>query len=361
MVIDHDRKLSELRSTLPYRVVERGQPIRAFINPPKAKGTNIWLRGGAGDHMMTIPLVEALNRKTGDVVLHSKIPEITAYFTDLPIKPDTQLISEGLDWFISIATLPMFHFANNFKGFSNYEMADAYIKFMEFASDPEWSEIILQNPHLDNQMGIRAVEQGFDRRSLPLASMGFCRDDFKYEKSFTHKPPEIMDKYITIHDGFDVTKELKITRSTKNWDLLHWAWLVREIKKSYPKLMVVQLGSKSSRIIPGCDLHMLGEQWSESMSVLSGSALHIDGESGLVHAANLFGVKSIVMFGPTNPEFFGYDDNINMKPKICGGCWWISDDSWLSKCPVGYTVPICMQSIDPVSVFKSFLSVYDPG
>lgn len=358
-VIDHKRKLSELRSTLPIRVLQREQPLRYFKNPPKANGTNIWMLGGAGDQILTIPLVEELNRSLGDVVLHSRMPEVTRFFTNLPVVDDGDLILYGLDWFLSIATLPTFHFSKNFKGFRNHLMNDIYIKYMEFASDPEWESIIHHHPQMDNEMALKAVSKGLDRRSIPFAAMGIPYSNIEYGKDFGTVAPIIMDRYITVHDGFDITKQLQITRSTKNWDLLHWVWLIREIKKSYPKLMIVQLGSKASRKIPGCDLHFLGEQWSESMNVLSGSMLHIDGESGLVHAARLFDVKSIVMFGPTNAEFFGYKENINLKPRVCGGCWWLSDDSWMAKCPAGYAVPICMQSIDPVTVFREFQEQYE--
>jgi ADP-heptose:LPS heptosyltransferase len=95
----------------------------------------------------------------------------------------------------------------------------------------------------------------------------------------------------------------------------------------------------------------------ESVSVLAGSCLHVDTESGLVHAAACLGVRSVVMFGPTNVDWFGYSQNINVAPKQCGNCWWASD-SWMDICVMGHEPAICTSrsSISPVEVARRAVS-----
>ncbi|MDD5375555.1 transposase [Acidithiobacillus sp.] len=98
----------------------------------------------------------------------------------------------------------------------------------------------------------------------------------------------------------------------------------------------------------------------ESVSILAGSRLHIDTESGLVHVAASLGNRSIVIFGPTNVAWFGYPQNINIAPKQRGNCWW-STNSWMDVCAGGHEIPICTSeaSIAPVDVAMHAINVLD--
>lgn len=63
--------------------------------------------------------------------------------------------------------------------------------------------------------------------------------------------------------------------------------------------------------------------------------------------------KSIVLFGPTDPTFLAYPQNINIFSSECGNCWWVTRD-WVKQCPRGLKTPECMESID-VSVIPNLI------
>ena len=158
--------------------------------------------------------------------------------------------------------------------------------------------------------------------------------------------------YVTVHNGWDANFKMVTERPTKALPLDSWVQIVAEIKAMRPDLHIVQLGGKTGEDIPGVDVNLKNKlKFMESVSVLAGSCLHVDTESGLVHAAACLGVRSIVMFGPTNVDWFGYPQNINVAPKQCGNCWWASD-SWMDICVMGHEPAICTSSssISPTDV-----------
>ncbi|MEM0100777.1 MAG: glycosyltransferase family 9 protein [Candidatus Methanomethyliaceae archaeon] len=109
----------------------------------------------------------------------------------------------------------------------------------------------------------------------------------------------------------------------------------------------MQLGAETSQRLQHVDIDLVGKtNLNDVVSILSESKLHLDNESGLVHIATSLGVKCCVCFGPTPVDFFGYEENINLAPAQCGGCWWSTRD-WMEQCPRGFEKPICMESISP--------------
>ena len=84
---------------------------------------------------------------------------------------------------------------------------------------------------------------------------------------------------------------------------------------------------------------------------LKKSLLHIDIEGGLVHLATQMRTKCIVLFGPTQEEYFGYEENINIKAGSCHDCYGMYLDQ--SKCARHMEKPECMYSITPEMVMKS--------
>lgn len=162
-------------------------------------------------------------------------------------------------------------------------------------------------------------------------------------------------QYITIHDGWDTKFKLAVHRPTKAIPRQTWSDIVAALKIARPDLQIVQLGGKTGDDISRVDLNLKNQlSFAQSTSVLSGSALHIDSESGLVHLGAALGIRSVVMFGPTNIDWFGYPQNANIAPKHCGNCWW-SSDTWMDSCPLGHKIPVCTANIDVDEVIKETL------
>jgi hypothetical protein len=156
--------------------------------------------------------------------------------------------------------------------------------------------------------------------------------------------------YVTIHNGWDNVTHRNTTNATKGWPVAYYERFVAGFKERFPGLAVVQLGAKTSRPIAGTDINLLNDTTlHEAAWILKHSLLHVDGDSGLVHLARALHTKSLVLFGPTNHDFFRYEQNETCFSTNCNNCWWSTHD-WMRSCPRGFDEPICMKSIEPSTV-----------
>jgi ADP-heptose:LPS heptosyltransferase len=297
-------------------------------------------------------LAEAIEEHTQEkVVFYTRYPDVIRNLSSLDARDERIFISTGADWWITLNTLVLFNFQKNFRGFRNHKIEEMFFAYSAFLSNGNWKLINEMQPHMENMTGIEAVKLGLNRRTLISDMLGI---KVKEKKRNLKKIPRVLDKpFITLHTGFDDANKVS-GRSTKNWKEGNWAKLVELLKKI--NVCTVQIGGATSFKIPGVDYDMVGKtSLLEALGILSKSTLHVDGESGFVHAAYMFGVKSIVLFGPTNLKFFSYPENINIAPKFCadeGSCWWLTD-SWVAKCPLGYLEPLCIDSIPVEEVFEN--------
>jgi hypothetical protein len=208
---------------------------------------------------------------------------------------------------------------------------------------------IAHQPSLDGYIAQRAVYSNNTRASYLQTISGFAyagdRLRLETDKGVLERNGLTGAAYVTIHDGFSPTFVVSSRRATKCYP--HFDAVFRLLKARFPDLKIVQLGAANGARLAGCDLDLRGATTlPEAASVLAGSILHIDNEGGLVHLAACLGVKSCVIFGPTPADYFGYPDNINIRPNVCGGCWW-TNDSWMDQCPRGFAIPICMSEQPP--------------
>lgn len=349
-------KLKYLRDTHGARALQWKGPPRGFTDPPKSDHTAVRVTGGIGDLIMALGVGEALNCVVGDVKIYSKYPEIARMFSALPAVHEKELMENGLDWYISLNCLAFFVFSNNFDGFKNPKVTDLLVAHKKFVSSGvNWQYFIENHPHLDSALAREAVKQGLTRESTAyeFLGVGYLRQN-RHPGYFNEMNRGLCSKfpfpYITVHDGFD-TNHTEITgRATKTWDLQHWKFFVDAHRSAFPGHRVVQIGGPTSRRIANVDYDFVGAlSFAESMEILNRSACHVDGDSGLVHAAHAMNVRSVVLFGPTNSDFFGYKENINIKAPYCGDCWWLNPD-WVGKCALDFAVPECMDSINPREV-----------
>ena len=135
--------------------------------------------------------------------------------------------------------------------------------------------------------------------------------------------------------------------------MIYWGEFVSKFKLRFPHIQVIQLGGKKHRPIHGVDLNLAGAiPFYKSLQYLKGAIVHVDGDSGLVHARHLFKKPSVVIFGPTNVNYFAYPENVNLAPKVCGNCWWIKTD-WMKNCVKGYDHARCMMSVTATTVIEA--------
>lgn len=170
-----------------------------------------------------------------------------------------------------------------------------------------------------------------------------------------------MSKIITVHDGYDIATPLISERHTKTWDIVHWSDTLEWFTKVLPEYEIIQLGSKTSRPIPGVKHNLLNKTTlTEAFDILKTSSLHIDGDSGMVHAATRMGVPCIVLWGPTPEYFYGYPQNINLRSNRCFGSCYGMETDWNNRCVLGHKKPICMDSILPFDVVDAAVEILKP-
>ena len=156
-------------------------------------------------------------------------------------------------------------------------------------------------------------------------------------------------KYITVHYD-NAEKQIKNFTPTRVWPKNNWQKFAQLFKRQYPEILIVQIGSKTN--FDFADLCLNNKTTlTELMAILRNSLLNIDGESALVHIAACVNTKSIVMFGPTEKDYFAYQQNVNIKTNDCTACMWVTKN-WRSACPIGYKIAPCMDSISPTQILN---------
>ena len=178
-------------------------------------------------------------------------------------------------------------------------------------------------------------------------------EKISYELDADHRFKSILEqyglkekKYITLQRGIAGTGEF-----TRLWPVYHYEELATTLKKKYPQYQLVQLGRKDTSAIDGIDIDLRGKTCFEELkNLLKYAWLHIDGDCGMVHLRHVLqGGCSVVLFGPTSPDFIGYPENINMRGNGCSGdCEWVSI-SWQEKCIRRFDDPLpCMPTVESI-------------
>ncbi len=170
------------------------------------------------------------------------------------------------------------------------------------------------------------------------------------------KKLELPSKYITVNYGNGIT--LKNSKTVaKQWPYENFEELIREFKNVYPDIGIIQLGADGAYHLHGVEWYVLGKPLELVAHVLKKSLLHVDIEGGLVHLAAQLGTKCIVLFGPTQEQFFGYEQNINIQAGACHDCYGMYRD--FTRCVRDMDKPECMYSITPKIVFKEVKNYLD--
>jgi ADP-heptose:LPS heptosyltransferase/SAM-dependent methyltransferase len=319
--------------------------------------------GGIGDVLLASPLLEALfdelQRCEIDVFYHR--PEAAAFVFARArfvraVHATSQLASHERDYDLSIRTLQFVRYTVRdpaklervCPGFTERlrEVAQRFEQVRGLAD---------RQPALDGLWGRISVRAGrgvLDNIGF-LGGVGVTRDSelFLAPDPAAHRALEATvgdyGRYVTLHDGFDNAVSISAGAATKCWPLEHWERLTAGLKARSPGLRLVQVGAKKSRRIPGVDVSLVDRtSLHEAAWIIKHSQLHVDTDSGLVHVARALHTPAVVLFGPTDPGYFGHACNTNIAATACANCWWSTPD-WLARCPRGLARPECMESITP--------------
>ena len=300
----------------------------------------VWLTGGIGDVVLSIDALKILEQHA-PVVLYSHHAKALRYFWD-----GSSRVFDGAPeyaWCLHFNSIARFYTSEAFSGFLDPKSAALFHRqrFL-MMDDDDLSSVFHQHPNKDFLLALLADERGWNRREFPLRTLGFWEPLSDAYPRTTHS-----EKYITIHDGYDAQNNaLASGRSTKQWSWASWNKLVKELHVAYPDYKIIQLGASTARPIDGVDKDLIGQtSITEAFDVIKHAAIHIDGDSGLVHAATRMGIPCVVMWGPTPMNFYSYPQNVNLHSGHCdNACYWLTPN-WMDRCPIGYLAPKCMDEI----------------
>ncbi len=328
------------------------------------------LGGGLGDYLIAANFIVLFREYIGydkiRIDVFGKEDWVSAIFKDS--RSINNYYTGGLlldgnkdyDFIISLTREPIILSAKKNK---IYEYSSAAFELMQIYEKEgcRKKEAYSNRPSLDGQLLALSIIEKYKRCSQPdiMHKLGM-NEQFSYTLPINLSEEQYLNEiglgtknFITIHRG---VHEHDSKESVKQWPTAYYNILVEKIKKSFPEITIVQLGFSKERcpLFDNIDVDLIGKTSMEQVKViLKNSALHIDGEGGLVHLRHaLQGGKSIVLFGATSPEFYGYSENINLRGTGCSHwCEWLTT-TWQAKCSRGFYRPPCMYSLTPDIVFN---------
>ena len=234
----------------------------------------------------------------------------------------------------------------------NQEFADKIRKHQE--KNKEYGLSIY--PSTQNRIHIgRAVFKGWNCYTAYKYTDVFYINDSKveipFDSSYENKYNKLnLKKYITLNFGNGTTSKGNKHGLAKQWPWEYYNQFIEMFKIYYPNIEIVQLGDNTTECVYGADHYLFGNSLELVKYILKGAIFHLDIEGGLMHLASQIGTKCIVIYGPTQPNFFGYDNNINLTSKQCGGCYCLYNDTL--TCEKGMDKPECVWSIKPTMVIE---------
>ena len=189
-------------------------------------------------------------------------------------------------------------------------------------------------------------------------------EEYILKVQFKKSAHEVLSRYkLKDHNFFTfqigANPRLQYCNIPKIWPYKYYEELLHLLKKKYRDVIFVQIGehTPSGSVLQGCDISLIGKTDFEDLKILlKYSTLHFDSECGMVHLRKAVdGGPSVVFFGPTLPEIFGYSSNINCRSDKCKyGCA-ETHDRWEISCQNIKNPNICMRSLTPHMVYKQIV------
>lgn len=344
-------------------VLRRSIVLPAPIKNERSPHLRIVLDGGIGDHVIAARYIRDLQASCGlftfdtfsgntqiDQWIFSDVSGFSHCYYDIQFQEEGD---HDLGIFIGatlqvlgkpkISPSPLLDCVDKIRTF-NEEMVD-------LIRDP------LKSGFLAQKLQFRNVTRQTSPHYMSGIAYGGDRFPLKCDRRILSEHGLERRKYVVVHNGFDGREVTSGDRATKCYP--HFDEVVRLLKQDMSGIRFVQIGTGTSTPLRQVDLDFLGKtSLPEASAVIEDALLLLDNESGMVHIASCFSVPSCVVFGPTPPDFFCYAGNVAVRPKVCGGCWWITED-WMDRCPRGMQEPVCMNTQPPSAVARAFLQLLE--
>jgi len=348
------KKLKKSWERLPEKIKSLSSRLRSLIDRSNASKIAIEVTGGMGDHILAARFIRDLMQELPDIRfdIYCVRPGLGRWIFEslrqcdniLDRKADISVLRHQYMCTVRVATFVEVSRVK-LKPRSPVPPVLQGIIDRVTAACSKIEPIVSSYPALDGYLGHYAVMKGARRHNLlhQMAGIRYGGDALPLTRDAgaLNKHGLVKGQYITISNGYDEDAQRPGNALiTKVYP--HFGDVAHLLKISRPDLKIVQIGSSTSTLIQGADLNLINKTTlQEAATLIEHAALHVDNEGGLVHLASALGTRSCVVFGPTLADYFGYEGNINVAPRTCGGCWWM-EPTWMTNCVKGHAHPPCM-------------------
>lgn len=273
--------------------------------------------------------------------------------------PSERELYKKYDLFIRISRYPMFVNRNPKKIQMYQPLLLTYILALE-KFQWKYSRFFDSAPFYDGQTAMIANIHGVGRlQQCDIDGILGVTEMYEHhieisgnEEKYLHELGLSEDSYIIIVASADA--RCSGSQNNKVWPENYWNLLLEKIKDKYPNYKTVLIGSEILYDPINVDLDLSGKTDIESVKILlKNAALLISSEGGMVHLRYALTLKkSIVLFGPTDPQFYGYSNNTNLRTDVCKyPCEWFCED-WFKHCS-HKEFKACMWSLTPRAVIDA--------
>jgi ADP-heptose:LPS heptosyltransferase len=234
-------------------------------------------------------------------------------------------------------------------------LAADQIAFIEAAQSvqKEWMPLIQNFPFDNDRLWRAAKDRGWSMYGLMAHTAGFPDADFE---QLQIDPPRERPSLTE----FKLPPAYAVVSNSAEWLALQSSlWTkclpharMREVLQelSRRKIPTVLLGTGNDPGDYPVDVDLRGRSnLLQAAEVIRQSRLILGPEGGAVNLARAVGIPSVVFFGSTPVEFFGFRSNLNIAPHVCGGCWWTTE-TYLRHCPLLEPIPPCTASITAAEI-----------
>lgn len=350
---------------------------RPFLNNKNSKSKlAILISGGYGDYLVIANWLEYMKKKIFqpedniDVFYHKKSALTIFPLNEPNIKfyPTDEYCCESYSITIFISSFPFIKNRNELmiKNFSP-TLQNYLNKLKQFTLENKLECDL--HPRLDSLISAKTIIAGKNRLQEPdfynllnisenyIYNLPIYEDEDKYLNELKIEKK----KYILIHRGWDSSGGNNF--HVKAWSLKSCFDLIPQIKQNYPDYKIILIGA-SRQQLPlsdnNADINLIEKTSIEQVKVLlKYAAVLIDNEGGMVHLRHaVHGGPSIVLFGATSPDLFGYSENINLTSNVCKHwCEWINND-WTSYCLKSRKKEaLCMEAITTKDVINALKKI----
>lgn len=211
---------------------------------------------------------------------------------------------------------------------------------------------VINNLNLLKSLGIH-WEEKIDKRKIAY-QFGLDKKDRDFGKKYIQNLGWEKDEVIGIHPG-SINSPAGVLR---RWPIEKFAELSRYlIKKKKQKILLFagpfepELGEPLANLIDdnkNCKL-VNNVQFNQSVGILNSVSLLISNDNGYAHVANALGIKTIILFGPTNMKLSRpYNNNISVYIRKAKFTPWFKNSMKVTDIPQGLQSGMELIEVDDV-------------